>query len=182
MPIKSKARAGSLPSCWSRARSPENFEEWNPHAGKACFLRAPPEGEVKRKSKVKSKRAVKPKTTRAKNRGHPARSASDSGGHLARTLTLALEHGFAFFHERLAALGIVLAPKQSRDNRRLNSASKSWELQHFLTDPLARLDGERRTRGDCSRVPRQAAPPIPRLGHAITSPNAAPRPHRACGR
>ena len=75
MPIKSKAQRRKFAELLVEGKiSPETFEEWNRAAGKAELPdRLHPKATVKRKSKVKSKRAAKSKTTRAKKRGQPAR-------------------------------------------------------------------------------------------------------------
>ncbi len=75
MPIKSKAQRRKFAELLVKGKiSPETFEEWNRAAGKAELPeRLHPKAAVKRKSKVKSKRAAKSKTTGAKKRSRPAR-------------------------------------------------------------------------------------------------------------
>jgi hypothetical protein len=75
MPIKSKAQRRKFAELLVKGEiSPETFEEWNRAAGTAELPeRVRPKAIVKRKSKVKSKRAPKSKTTRAKTPVRPAR-------------------------------------------------------------------------------------------------------------
>jgi hypothetical protein len=75
MPIKSKAQRRKFAELLVEGKiSSETFEEWNRAAGKAELPeRLHPKAAVKRKSKVKSKRAAKSKTTGAKKRIRPAR-------------------------------------------------------------------------------------------------------------
>ena len=75
MPIKSKAQRRKFAELLVKGKiSPETFEEWNRGAGKAELPeRVHPKTAVKRKSKVKSKRAAKSTTTRAKKRSQTAR-------------------------------------------------------------------------------------------------------------
>ena len=74
MPIRSKAQRRKFAELLVKGEiSPETFEKWNREAGKAELPeRVHPKAAVKRKSKVKSKRAPK-SATRAKKRGGPAR-------------------------------------------------------------------------------------------------------------
>jgi hypothetical protein len=74
MPIKSKAQRRKFAELLVKGKiSPETFEEWNRGAGKAELPeRLHPKATAKRKSKVKSKRAAKSTTTRAKKRSRPA--------------------------------------------------------------------------------------------------------------
>ena len=72
MPIKSKAQRRKFAELLVEGKiSPETFEEWNRTAGKAELPeRLHPKAAVK--SNVKSKRAAKSKTTRAKKSSRPA--------------------------------------------------------------------------------------------------------------
>ena len=75
MPIKSKAQRRKFAELLVKGKiSPETFEEWNRAPGNAELPeRLHPKATVKRTSKVKSKRAPKSRTTRAKKRSRPAR-------------------------------------------------------------------------------------------------------------
>ncbi len=75
MPIKSKAQRRKFAELLVKGEiSPETFEEWNRAAGTAELPeRVRPKATVKGKSKVKSKRAPKSTTTRAKTPARPAR-------------------------------------------------------------------------------------------------------------
>ena len=75
MPIKSKAQRRKFAELLVEGKiSPETFEEWNRAAGKTELPeRLHQKATVKRKNKVKSKRAATSKTTRAKKRSRPAR-------------------------------------------------------------------------------------------------------------
>jgi macrodomain Ter protein organizer (MatP/YcbG family) len=75
MPIKSKAQRRKFAELLVKGEiSPETFEEWNRAAGSAELPeRLHPKVAVKRKRKVKSKRAPKPKIARAKKGSRPAR-------------------------------------------------------------------------------------------------------------
>lgn len=75
MPIKSKAQRRKFAELLVKGKiSPETFEEWNRTAGNAELPeRLHPKATVNRKSKVKSKRAPKSKTIRAKKRSQAAR-------------------------------------------------------------------------------------------------------------
>jgi hypothetical protein len=75
MPIKSKAQRRKFAELLVNGKiSPETFEEWNRGAGSAELPeRLHPKVVVKPKHKVKSRRAPKSKTPRAKTRSRPAR-------------------------------------------------------------------------------------------------------------
>jgi hypothetical protein len=91
MPIKSKAQRRKFAELLIKGEiSPETFEEWNRAAGNAELperlhpkakvkrkrkvkSKRARKAKVKRKRKVKSKRAPKSKTTRVKKRSRPAR-------------------------------------------------------------------------------------------------------------
>jgi hypothetical protein len=78
MPIKSKAQRRKFAELLVKGEiSPETFEEWNRAAGSAELPeRLHPKVVVKPRRKVKSKRAPKSRTARAKKGSRPARKRS----------------------------------------------------------------------------------------------------------
>jgi hypothetical protein len=78
MPIKSKAQRRKFAELLVKGEmSPETFEEWNRSAGSAELPeRHHPKVVVKPKRNVKSRRAPKSKTDRAKKGTRPARKRS----------------------------------------------------------------------------------------------------------
>ena len=75
MPIKSKAQRRKFAELLVTGKiSPETFEEWNRGAGSAELPeRVHPKVKAKPGRKIKSKRAPKPKTTRARKKARPTR-------------------------------------------------------------------------------------------------------------
>jgi hypothetical protein len=75
MPIKSKAQRRKFAELLIKGEiSPETFEEWNRGAGSAELPeRLHPKAAATPKRKAKSKRAQKPRASRAKKSGGPAR-------------------------------------------------------------------------------------------------------------
>src|ERR1700674_3876722 len=86
---------------------------------------------------------------------------------------LALEHGLAFLHERPAALGVILALEAIDDElAREIHVHIGAGLEHLADDALARLDGERRARGDRRGVFRKQGVQALGLGHAVDEADA----------